>query len=118
MKENGLTTHAHTLANCLVVNEDGQDVLQPPVVSCNRAVTTLKLPEFFESEEQGVTPGRSCRRCRNCKDCSYRGLMISREKEMVVRRMEDLIIYKKKKKVSVSYPWTEDVYSIQIDRQS
>ena len=58
----------------------------------------------------GVAPARSCKRCRGCKECSYRNTMISREKELVVRRVEDLIQYDAEaKKVSVTYPWTEDV---------
>ena len=41
--------------------------------------------------------------------------MISREKEMVVRRVEDSIKYDKDlKKVTVGYPWTEEVYNYQI----
>ena len=36
--------------------------------------------------------------------------MISRDKEAVVRRVEDAIQYDaEERKVSVSYPWTEDV---------
>ena len=38
-----------------------------PVMSCNRAVVTLRIPEFFEAEELGVMPARSCKRCRGCK---------------------------------------------------
>ena len=77
---------------------------------CNRAVASLKIPEFFEAEEMGVMPAKSCKRCRGCRDCSYRNAMISREKEMVVKRMEDLIVYDaENQKVSVSYPWTEDL---------
>ena len=39
--------------------------------------------------------------------------MISREKELVVRRVEDMIKYDEKtKKVSVGYPWTEDIHKL------
>ena len=45
-----------------------------------------------------------------CKDCSYRGVITTREKEEVVRRVEDMIkLDVENKKVSVTYPWTEDV---------
>ena len=81
-----------------------------PVMKCARAVASLQIPEFFEAEEMGVSAAKACKRCRGCKDCSFRGLMISREKEMVVKRMEDLIKYdEQEQKVSVTYPWTEDV---------
>ena len=106
--ENVVTRYARTLANCVLM-EPG-DQIELPTVKCNRAVVTLKIPEFFEAEELGVAPPRSCRRCRGCKECSYRTAMISREKESVVRRMEDLTEYDAEaRKVSVSYPWTEDV---------
>ena len=58
----------------------------------------------------GVAPVKACRRCRECKDCSFRGSMISREKEAVVKRVEDSMLYDAEThKVCVSYPWTEDV---------
>ena len=80
---------------------------------CNRAVASLKIPEFFETEEMGVAPSKSCKRCRGCKECSFRNVMMSREKEQVVKRMEDLIQYDAESpKVSVSYPWTNDVLKL------
>ena len=107
-RENVLTEHARTLVNCARADSDEMSVV--PVMSCNRAVASLRIPEFFEAEELGVAPPRSCKRCRGCKDCSYRSVMISREKELVVRRVEDLMEYDaESKRVSVSYPWTEDV---------
>ena len=114
IKENSITHNAHTLVNCAILAEEvNEGELQSPVMSCNRAVTMLKLPEFFEAEELGVTPSRSCKRCRNCRDCSYRGQMISREKEMVVERVEDLLSYDQTSmKVTVGYPWTEDIYKL------
>ena len=50
-----------------------KEQLQLPMISCNRAIASVKSPEFFESKELRITPGHSCKRCRNCKDCSYRG---------------------------------------------
>ena len=80
------------------------------VMMCNRAVATLKIPEFFEAEEMGISAVKACKRCRGCRDCSYRGMMISREEEEVVKRVEESIKYdEKNQRVSVSYPWTEDV---------
>ena len=78
-RENVLTEHAKTLVNCAQVDASKMPVV--PVMSCNRAVTSLRIPEFFEAEELGVAPTRSCKRCRGCKDCScsYRSVMISRE---------------------------------------
>ena len=39
--------------------------------------------------------------------------MISREKELVVRKVEDQIVYDdEKKSVKVSYPWNEDVFKL------
>ena len=73
----------------------------------------LKIPEFFEAEELGVAPARSCKRCRGCKECSYRNTMISREHELVVKRVEDLIKHDPEtNKVCVTYPWTEDVQKL------
>ena len=61
----------------------------------------------------GVLPAKSCKKCRGCKECSFRNLMVSREKEQVVKRMEDLIQYDaENSKVSVSYPWTHDVLKL------
>ena len=39
--------------------------------------------------------------------------MISREKELIVRKVEDQnVYYDKKKSVKVSYPWNEDVFKL------
>ena len=76
--------------NCVLANRDDQII---PRVSCNRAVMSLCMPEFFEAEELRVACVRSCRRCRGCKYCSYRAVMITREKEAVVKRVEDSITY-------------------------
>ena len=74
---------------------------------------SLRIPEFFEAEELGVTPARSCRRCRGCKDCSYRAVMITREKEAVVKRDKDSIMYDAAThNVSVAYPWTNNVHKL------
>jgi len=106
-RENTLTRHAKTLANCVLATGDLSVV---PTVACNRAVVSLRIPEFFEAEELGFAPARSCKRCRGCKDCSYRAAMITREKEAVVRRVEDSIKYDAEAhKVSVTYPWTRGV---------
>ena len=108
--ENVICDHANTLVNHATLARAGEEVDTVPMVSCNRAVAFLKLPEFFEAEEMGVSVARSCKRCRGCRECSYRGIMISRDKEMVVKRMEDLMKYdERSQRVSVTYPWTEDV---------
>ena len=86
------------------------DDLPVPSMLCNRATVSLRIPEFFEAEELGVAPLRACKRCKGCRDCSFRNQSISREKQLVVQRMEDLIKYDADScKVTVSYPWTEDV---------
>ena len=80
------------------------------VVSCNRSLAQMCIPEFFESEELGIRAPKSCKRCKGCKDCSFRAETISRDKQAVVRRVEELMTYDaEKKKISVSYPWTEDI---------
>jgi len=107
--ENTVCENARSLANHATMAREG-DTVNQPVMSCNRSVASLQIPEFFEAEEMGVAVNKACKRCRGCRDCSFRGIMISREKELVVKRMEDLIKYdEEKQKVSVSYPWTEDV---------
>ena len=110
--ENTVCENARSLANHATMAREGDAVNTVSVMSCNRSVSvaSLQIPEFFEAEEMGVAVNKACKRCRGCKDCSFRGLMVSREKEQVVKRMEDLIKYDEvKQKVSVSYPWTEDV---------
>ena len=110
-RENVVSRHAKTLANCTVVQP--WEEVTVPTVSCNRAVMGLKIPEFFEAEELGVAPARSCKKCRGCRDCSYRTASISREKEAVVKRVEDMIEYDAEaKRVAVSYPWTEDIWKL------
>ena len=93
--------------------ESSLTLLEPeeePIMSYNMSVASLHIPEFFEAEEMGVAVNKACKRCRGCTECNFRGVMISREKEMVVKRMEDLIKYDaEKQSVSVTYPWTEDV---------
>ena len=82
-------------------------------MSCNRTTVALKIPEFFETEELGVAPARSCRKCRGCRECSYRGVMISGEKEIVVRRVEDQLKYDDvQHTVTAAYPWTEDIIKL------
>ena len=112
-QENVLTAYDRTLGSCRIWPGDDHPTVSVPSVSCNRAIASLKIPEFFESEELGVSPPKSCKRCRNCQDCSFRGAMISREKELVVRRVEDSIRYDPvTRKVSVSYPWTSDILKL------
>ena len=111
-RENTVTSFAKTLVNCAIQTGDLDEALLP-VVTCNRAVATLRVPEFFDAEDLGVAPARSCKRCRGCHDCSFRNVMISREKELVVRKVEDQIVYdNEKKSVKVSYPWNEDVFKL------
>ena len=110
-KENSITDFAKTLGCCTMVADD--DIPAVPSVSCNRAVMNLRIPEFFEAEELGVSPAKSCKRCRGCRECSFRNVMISREKEQVVQRVEDSIKHDVHScKVSASYPWTEDVVKL------
>ena len=108
-KENTITEHAKSLSNGVQVALG--DMI--PTMSCNRALTNMKIPEFFEAEEMGVAPARACKRCRGCVDCSFRNAMISREKQAVVRRMEDQLNYDAEShKVSVSYPWNRDILKL------
>ena len=108
--ENTVCDNAKNLVNHATLARASEIEEVVPVMKCARAVASLQIPEFFEAEEMGVSVAKACKRCRGCKDCSFRGVMISREKEMVVKRMEDLLKYdEQEQKVSVSYPWTEDV---------
>ena len=83
--ENVITAHARTLVNSEIETDVGVKYCGAvPTMACNRAVATLRVPEFFEAEELGVAPARSCKRCRGCRDCNFRNALVSREKEMVV----------------------------------
>ena len=95
-RENMVSNHAKTLANCVRIAVGEEPSL--PVRSCNQVVVTLRIPEFFEVEEQGVAPSKVCKSCSGCKECSFRGITISREKEAVVKR--------------VSYPWMQDIQKL------
>ena len=75
--ENTVAAYAKTLVNSAVQVKD-TDEMPIPVVTCNRAVASLRLPEFFEAEDLGVAPARSCKRCRGCADCSFRNVMVTR----------------------------------------
>ena len=100
--------------------EKGSGLVQPsaPTVLCNKAVFSLKIPEFFEAEDLGVAPARTCKRCRGCRDCSYRNSMVSKDKELVVQRMEDQLCYDERtQKVTVSYPWNQDVFKLSDNLQ-
>ena len=62
VSENTITAYARTLLNCsLVEREDALEPVRVPSLSFNRAVMSLKIPEFFESEDLGVAPARSCK---------------------------------------------------------
>ena len=113
-RENSLTAYAKTLVNCAKISKEyTMGTEQLPTMMCNRSVALLKIPEFFETEDFGVAPSRSCKKCRGCRECSYRNAMITREKEMVVRRVEDQIEHDVENcKVKVKYPWTEDIYKL------
>ena len=66
----------------------------------------LLLPNFMEAEELGTAPARHCKSCRDCSQCSYRGRMISRDEEQVVKRVEDSMwVDQVTKKIHMSYPW-------------
>ena len=112
--ENSLTAYAKTLVNCATIDRDYTvDSERLPTMLCNRSVAMLKIPEYFEAEDLGVAPARSCKRCRGCKECSYRNAMVTREKEIVVKRVEDQMLYDSEScRVKVSYPWTEDVFKL------
>ena len=62
--ENTVTTYAKTLVNCATLVNDSEDQRShvTPVMSCNRAIASLKIPEFFQSEDLGIAPARSCRK--------------------------------------------------------
>ena len=108
-EEHTLCRSAKILVNAVPASTEDLDQANA-VVMCNRSIVRPILPGFLEAEELGVRAPKSCKRCQGCKDCSFRAEMMSRDKEMVVRRLEDLIKYDAvSKKVSVSYPWTEDV---------
>ena len=101
-REVSITEHARTLVNCALV-APGDD-LPVSTMLCNRATVSLRIPEFFEAEELGVAPVRACKKCKGCHECSFRNQMISREKQLVVQRMEKLIKYDADShKVTVSY---------------
>ena len=111
VEENTLCRTAKVLVDVPTVSEEeANSELGPAVLSCNHSIAKMHIPEFFESEELGIRAPKSCKRCKGCKDCSFRAEMISRDKEAVVRRVEDLMTYDAvQKKISVSYPWTEDI---------
>ena len=111
-RENTVTSFAKMLVNCAIQTGDLDEALLP-VVTCNCAVATLWVSEFSSAENLGVAPARSCKPCRGCHDCSFWNVMISREKELIVRKVEDQIVYDdEKKSVKVSYPWNEDVFKL------
>ena len=69
-----------------------------------------KYQNSLKLKRWGLGAVRACKRCRGCRDCSYRGMMISREEEEAVKRVEESIKYDEEKQcVSLTYPWTEDV---------
>ena len=108
-EENTLCKTAKVLVNSVpALDDDIHESLN--VVTCNRSVARPTVMEFLEAEELGIRAPRSCKRCQGCKDCSFRAEMMSRDKEMVVRRLEELMKYDENtSKVSVCYPWTQDV---------
>ena len=110
-EENTVCRTAKILVDSLPASRNEIDTyLSTPVLSCNRSVAQIHIPEFFEAEEMGVRAPKACKRCLGCKDCSFRGEMISRDNARVVRRLEDLMEYDAdSRKVTVSYPWTEDI---------
>ena len=89
--ENILTKHAKTLGSCTLLTAD--DIPVVPSMSCNRAVVSLQIPAFFKVENwvshwQGHE--------RNAEvvltaDCLFRSIVILREKEAVVQRIDDSI---------------------------
>ena len=90
--ENTVTQFARTLVNGASLVTDDDSSVRPvhtPVMSCNRAIATLKIPEFFQAEDLGIAPAFSCKRCSGCQEYSCRCTMTSHEKELVVRRVED-----------------------------
>ena len=72
--------HVKTLVNCSLADEDIARIHEIPVVSCNKAVARLNVPEFFEAEELGVAPPRSCKHC--CGSVSYTHLTLPTNREV------------------------------------
>ena len=94
-----ITTEAHHMTSAALQLPEGAMMVEAFYAS-------LKLPLFMEAEELGTAPARNCKRCRDCKQCSYRGQMISRDEEMVVKMVEDTMYLDEESSVfRVSYPW-------------
>ena len=53
-RENVLAGYSRILGNCTLLPGEEYPTTVVPSVHCNRAITTIKIPEFFESEELGI----------------------------------------------------------------
>ena len=74
--ENVLCDHAKEVVNHATLVMD-----TVPMVTWNMAVACLKLPEFFETEEMGISMPKTCRGCWECSnsDLSGEGSGVGRE---------------------------------------
>ena len=89
--ENEISDLAKIMTNYATLVEPGEVPDIFPEMTCNRSVASLKLPEFLEAEELSIRVPKNCKRCKGCRECSYRGIMFSRDKQLVVERMEELL---------------------------
>ena len=51
-----LTEHVRTIGCCTLMPGEEYPTVVVPSVSCFKTAVGLKIPEFFESEELGISP--------------------------------------------------------------
>ena len=57
-----------------------------PTASVHLTQKHFAMPEFFMSEDLGVSPVKSCVKCKSCLDCDYRTTAITREEAAIMEK--------------------------------
>ena len=110
-----ITNNAQLMTNAVVV-EGAEDLPADDELDILSVHLTRQLPifDFFNAEDLGVAPAKSCGPCNRCQDCDFRRKNITREENEVVERQDSLIkLNSEKGYMEAEYAFTENVMSLQ-----
>ena len=88
--EHKITPAAKTMMTSISLDTDLSVHDDVPVVKTH-FTKFLSTPEFFQAEDLGVAPLRSCNNCQKCPDCNFRNECITRTEAIVVEKQDKRI---------------------------
>ena len=121
IKEKRLTNTAQLMMNSVKIQNDLEEISSNKMLVKSVAVHLTEkrfaTTEFFEAEDLGVCPIRSCVRCKSCDECGFRAAELTQIEKEVVEKQQSLLVFNKEdQRVEASYVWTEDVLKLRDNK--